>query len=435
MRRPRWLGPYQLLYRISSGGMAEIYRGVIARDGDEHAPVAIKQLLPFYTSDPDFIDMLIDEARITGLFDHHNIARVFEFGVVDDTYFLAMEFIDGHDLRSALRRCRSRGLDMPVEYGIFCVEKALRGLHSAHEQCSIDGRPLEIVHRDFSPSNILIDYDGHVKLIDFGIAKANLRRVKTRVGIIKGKVKYMSPEQTVGRRLDRRSDVFAAGVVLYEAVTGNVPFHAPDDVSVMEAIRTQQPDPTSAQNPRINAAFDAIIEIALRKRREERFDTAESFADALEHFRCKHFPRFYQAHLGGFLSRIFAGEKAEAVQRFRSYDLNALPDDDTATGLRTQYTRLVDVAGLTPPPIPPEPEPEHVLRLDALTDEYVERLLGPAPGEIAALDAVRESKAPLDSAVQRAMETGDTAPHVRVDTRTVTRGEPRPRRRRSEPDG
>jgi serine/threonine protein kinase len=379
MRRPQWFGPYRLLYRVSSGGMAEVFRALyMAPDGRAH-DVAVKRILPCHTSDPEFIDMLIDEAKIAGQLDHANIARLYEFGVVDESYFLAMEFVDGVDLRSIMRRCRERDVELPVEYAVYAIEQALRGLHCAHEQMDDDGRPMEIIHRDFSPSNLLVGYDGRVRLIDFGIAKARLNRAKTRAGVIKGKVKYMSPEQTWGKRLDRRSDVFAAGVVLYEAVTGNPPFHAPDDVALMDAIRAQEPDPPSRQNPRLDAAFDGLLAKALSKEPDARFATAGEFADALAAYRQRRFPRFDVKHLGTFLARIFARERMEAEELYGEYDLGAPPEDVTPTGQRAHYTRLVDLGGLAEGSGPREAE-----GLNDEIDAWLARRRASAPPDDAA---------------------------------------------------
>lgn len=342
MRRPQWFGPYRLLYRISTGGMAEIYRAV-RRDGAGVQHVAIKRVLPSYTADPEFVRMLIEEARLTGLIEHPTVARVYEFGSIDDDYFMAMEYVDGVDMRSVVRRTRERDTSILPEYAVYVVEQALRGLHAAHEQVDADGHALEIIHRDVSPSNVLITWDGGVKLIDFGIAKARRSSISTQAGVIKGKVKYMSPEQTLGKRLDRRSDVFAAGAVLYELVAGNPPFHAPDDVALMEAIRTEQPDPPSHHSPRVRRALDHILEKALAKKRSRRFDTAEDFAHALGAYLEEYAPRFVPADLGGFMSRIFAREKMEAEERFSEYDLEADAPEHTPTGERQHYTRFVSM--------------------------------------------------------------------------------------------
>ncbi len=345
MRRPRWLGPYRLLYRISTGGMAEIFRAVVtAADGSEHQ-VAIKRLLPAFTADEQFVVMLVDEARITAHFAHPNIARTYEFGVVEDEYFLAMEFIDGVDLRSAVLRSRERDTLVPPIAASYVLEMALRGLHHAHEQHGEDGHPLGIIHRDISPSNILLSWDGEVKLIDFGIAKDRMSRAITRHGVIKGKLKYMSPEQTHGKKLDRRSDVFSAGAVLYHTLTGHSPFHAPDDASLMLAVREQQPDPPS-HTAAVDEALDGLDARALAKDPGARYQTAEAFAHALSSWRRSVYgDEEPQERLTRLLSRIFARERREAEERFGEFDLSFVPDDENTAN--RQYTRLVDVGHFT----------------------------------------------------------------------------------------
>ena len=326
--------------------MAEIYRAARPESEGSHEAVAIKRLLPFYTADQEFIDMLIDEAKITCLFDHPNITRTYEFSHIDDEYFLVMEYVEGVDLRSVLRRCRARDARCPAEYGIWAVEQALRGLHCAHEQVDRAGASLEIVHRDFSPSNIMISYKGEVKLIDFGIAKGRLSRVKTRVGVIKGKVRYMSPEQTLGRRLDRRSDVFAAGAVLFEAVTDEAPFRGQSDAEIMSAVRHAEHARPSSLVASGDPALDAILDRALAKEVDARYPTAQAFADDLEAYRRSRYPRFKPTDFGRMLSRFFARERMEQSERYQEFDLKIPDDDDTPTGLRVNYTRLVDMTGV-----------------------------------------------------------------------------------------
>ena len=326
--------------------MAEIYRAVATTADGSEQQVAIKRLLPAYTADEQFVLMLVDEARITAMLEHRNIARIYEFGVVDDEYFLAMEFIEGVDLRSAILRCRERDLALPPDIAAFTVEQALRGLHAAHVQHDDGGAPMEIIHRDFSPSNILVSYDGQVKLIDFGIAKAKMSRTITRHGVIKGKVKYMSPEQTLGKRLDRRSDVFAAGAVLYSAVTSHAPFHAPDDTSLMLAVREQQPDPPSQSADGVDEAFDALVHRALQKHPADRYPDAQAFAEALAAWRERKYPDFDYRRVARFLERIFAREKRESEELFGEYDLTYVGTDED-TGADRQYTRLVDVGHFT----------------------------------------------------------------------------------------
>jgi serine/threonine-protein kinase len=326
--------------------MAEIYRALITTpDGAAH-DVAIKRLLPRYNEDEDFITMLADEARITAQLAHANIAQVYEFGVVDGQHVLAMEFIDGVDLRSLLRRCRERDQPIAPTLAARIVEQALRGLHFAHERRDPDGQPLKIVHRDFSPSNILIGYDGSVKLIDFGIAKARHNRTLTRGGIIKGKVTYMSPEQTMGKRLDARSDVFAAGVVLYSALCGQQPFFAPTDAELMVAIREQEPDPPSRQVSLLDPAMDAILMRAIRKDPDARYASAEAFADALDGWIQSRESDVDAGRLGRLISRVFARERLEAAEHASGLIIGDDPEP-TDSVARRQYTRLVDVGHFT----------------------------------------------------------------------------------------
>ncbi len=340
MRRPRPFGPFLLLYRVASGGMAELYRA--RRPGpDGGEEIALKRPLPVYNDDPEFIVMLTDEARITALFDHPNITRTLEFGVVDGQYFLAMEYVSGTDLRAIIRRARERREPLPATTAVWIVEQALRGLHHAHETCDERGRHLGLVHRDFSPSNILVAADGAVKLTDFGIAKARFNKARTRAGFIKGKVRYMSPEQTRSEVLDRRSDVFAAGVALYFAVCGRVPFRGDDDNAVMDAVRRAAAHPPSAVRPEgLDATFDGIMARALAKSADERYPTARAFADDLDRWRRAVGAGDDRAGAAALVHRMFAREIAEADALYRSFDERAL-DALTPTGSGASYTRLV----------------------------------------------------------------------------------------------
>ena len=213
MRRAQQLGRYHLLDRIAFGGMAEIYRAkTFDAQGQPHL-VAVKRVLAHLAEDDDFIQMLVDEAKIASVLRHGNIARVYEFARAHGEYFIAMEHVDGKDMRTVLERCRTKKKPIPPEHAAYICAEVGAALHAAHSAVDSRGRPLRIIHRDVSPSNIICSYAGEVKLCDFGIAKATLSRVTTKTGVIKGKVKYMSPEQALGRKLDHRSDVFSLGSV------------------------------------------------------------------------------------------------------------------------------------------------------------------------------------------------------------------------------
>lgn len=373
--------------------MAEVYRARLDR-----LDVAIKRLLPRYNDDDEFIVMLTDEARIIARFDHPNIVRLFEFGLVDDQHFLAMEFVDGVDLRSLLRRLRERGHRASAPAMGWVLEQALWGLDAAHEATDEAGRALEVVHRDFSPSNILVGYDGTVKLTDFGIAKARMNKARTRGGMIKGKVKYMSPEQTEGRRLGPASDVFAAGVVLHQALTGRMPFEAATDAELMWAIRTAIPSPASQHRDDLDEQFDAILSTALEKRPDDRHATAADFARALRAWRRATWPRFEPEDLGAIVQRCFAQERADASRAM--VEVQHQDADDTSgharsTSAHTQYTRLVEAAWATGSwPIDPNVQVDAWLaaRRTGTRDEMPALLSGPTGGEASATAETARSK-------------------------------------------
>ncbi len=318
--------------------MAEIYRAKAI--GDEDGPdVAIKRPLPTYNADNDFIVMLMDEARITRRFDHPNLAKVYEFGVVDGQHFLAMEFVDGSDFRGLLRRFAERGQRCPLDVGTYVVQEALAGLHAAHEQQDENGAPLEVIHRDVTPSNILIGYGGEVKLTDFGIAKTRWTRSRTQAGFVKGKVKYMSPEQARKEGLDRRTDLFSAGVVLYYAVTGLHPFRGNNEAAVMDAVRRCDYRPASQLNPNLDGAFDEVIRRALATSRDDRFETAFEFRKTLADWRLNHLGD-QPSKLQKVVRQLFAAEKQEEEALYHSFHHD---DDPTPTFERQSYTRLVGV--------------------------------------------------------------------------------------------
>ena len=258
VRRAQQLGRYHLLDRIAFGGMAEIYRAkTFDANGTPHL-VAVKRVLAHLAEDDDFIQMLVDEAKIASVLRHGNIARVYEFARAHGEYFIAMEHVDGKDMRTVLERCRAKKKPIPPEHAAYIAAEVGAALHAAHSAVDSRGRPLRIIHRDVSPSNIICSYAGEVKLCDFGIAKATLSRVTTKTGVIKGKVKYMSPEQALGRKLDHRSDVFSLGSCLYEMLTRIPPFTATNEMDLLIKVRDAKYRPVSELQPGIPPELEAI---------------------------------------------------------------------------------------------------------------------------------------------------------------------------------
>jgi serine/threonine-protein kinase len=302
------LGRYHLLDRIAFGGMAEIFRAkTFDSRGREHM-VAVKRVLRHLSEDDDFLQMLVDEAKIASRLDHPNIAKVYEFVRVGDDYFIAMEFVDGKDVRSILDRCRADGLWLSPQDCAYIIMRTAEGLHSAHEQRDGAGSSLHIVHRDVSPSNVIISFQGHVKLCDFGIAKASLSRIQTRTGVIKGKVKYMSPEQAMGRPLDRRSDVFSAGSVLYEMLTKQPPFSAENEMELIFRVRDAKFARPTRFNPEIPQPLERILRKALSRSLGSRHQSALELAEELRRFLAEAAPDYTPGRLGRLVREMFKQE-------------------------------------------------------------------------------------------------------------------------------
>ncbi len=283
-KQPIPFGKYYLLDRINIGGMAEVWRAKTFGESGFEKLVAIKRILPNIAEDEEFITMFIDEAKITVQLTHANIAQVFDLGRIGESYFIAMEYVAGRDLRAIFDRGRKRGEPAPIALTCYAIAKMCEGLDYAHRKRDAAGRDLHIVHRDVSPQNCLISYEGEVKVIDFGIAKAANKATKTQAGILKGKFGYMSPEQVRGLPLDQRSDVFAAGIVLYEMLTGERLFTGDSDFSVLEKVRQVDILPPTRYNRRIPEGLEKVVLTALAKDPDERYPYASDLADALQRF-------------------------------------------------------------------------------------------------------------------------------------------------------
>jgi len=273
-------GQYILLEKIGSGGMAELFKAKkIGIEGFERV-LAIKRILPHLSSDEEFITMFIDEAKLIARLSHKNITHIYDFGRIEQNYYIAMEYIRGKDLRSALRRCHETNLKFPLPLAIFIAKEIASGLSYAHRQKDSMGQGLNIIHRDISPQNILISYDGDVKVVDFGIAKASSHS-RTTTGVLKGKLSYMSPEQAWGRPIDHRSDIFSLGIVLYEMLTGERLFKGDAEINTLEKVRAARIDPLpSSFNIELSAGLEQKILKALAKETSERYqDASEMEAD------------------------------------------------------------------------------------------------------------------------------------------------------------
>jgi serine/threonine-protein kinase len=283
---PRAFGKYTLLSRLATGGMADVFVALLRADFGFEKLVVIKCLLPSLAADQRHVAMFLDEARTAATLSHPNIVQMFDAGEVDGTYYIAMEFIEGQDLRSLMRRLHDRGqIGLPLDHAIFVLTRLLSGLEYAHQKRDFHGNPLRIVHRDISPQNVVITFSGDVKIVDFGVAKSAMQLgEKTEVGQLKGKVAYMSPEQARGQPIDWRSDLFSAGVVLFELTTGTRLFRGNNEVETLRRIYTAEHPRPSQVKPDFPVELEAIVMRALARDRRSRYQSAREMQTELLQF-------------------------------------------------------------------------------------------------------------------------------------------------------
>ncbi len=313
-------GRYQLLKKIASGGMGQVLLAKKGQDDFEKL-VVLKRILPHLVEDEEFFTMFRDEARITMRLDHPNIARINEFGVEGGVHFIEMEYVAGEDVRRIEKRAASVGKGIPIGVILKIIADAAAGLDFAHKARDARGVPLGLVHRDVSPQNVLIGFDGSVKLIDFGVAKAAGRSQHTATGILKGKFPYMSPEQAQGEELDCRSDVFALGIVLWEQLTGRRLFKGENDLATQRLVRACQVPAPSSVEPSVPEGLDPITLKALSKEPSERYQDAAELRNALEDFALHNAIPTSSSSLAAFMQDLYAERIAkEADPRFFEED-------------------------------------------------------------------------------------------------------------------
>jgi len=296
-----------LLEKLAAGGMAEVYRAIQQGYGGFEKVVAVKRILPHFASDEEFKNMFVMEAQLSGLMQHPNVVQVFSNGESEGYLYLVMEFVDGKNLRQLLARADKQKVRIPIESACYIIAEAAKGLEYAHSFVDVrTGQGMEIVHRDMSPQNIMLSYDGGVKIVDFGIAKAAARSEHTRAGVLKGKFGYMSPEQAQGMPIDRRTDIFALGIIFFELLTQRRLFSHDDDMRTLQLIRECNVPRPSKYNPSISPALDRIVLKALAKNRSDRYANAgELYAD-VHRFMNQKYPQFLSMDFAKFLkTKVF----------------------------------------------------------------------------------------------------------------------------------
>ncbi len=311
-------GRYQLLERLAVGGMAELYRARKVAAAGVTKAVVVKKILPAFAGQRDFVRMFINEARIAVTLSHGNIAQVFDFGEVDGEYYLAMEYVRGQPLSKVIRRAHALGLPwLPEEYAVFIAQEMSKGLQYAHTRTDELHHPLNIIHRDVSPQNVIIGYEGEVKLVDFGIARARgATDSELREGAVKGKYPYFSPEQARGDDVDLRTDIYATGVVLYQMCCGRLP-HEGKMVQTMQSIlRGDFPAPRTL-NPGLSEELERIVLTAMAPTADGRYASAEAFGHALGEHLHHGGVRVSSRSLGELMAFLFEPELLAAGVQLR----------------------------------------------------------------------------------------------------------------------
>jgi len=358
---PEVFGKYYLVDKIATGGMAEIFKAKSYSHAGFEKLLVIKRILQHHSENEDFVKMFIDEAKISVQLQHPNIVHIYDFGKLHSNCYIAMECVDGKDVKQILRKLAERRKYLPEEYAVFIAHDALAGLDYAHKKTNLQGAPQNIVHRDMSPSNLLVSYEGDVKVADFGIAKAEHRAYDTKDGVLKGKFEYMSPEQARGKANHGSTDVFSTGIILWEMLTGRRMFKTDNDLATLEKIKSGGYPPPSVLNPHISTRLDEIVMKALAVDRADRYPSALAFENALAAYLAPNTPSAVKRSLSDFLQELFAEERAQEKLNLEqgseiAIDLFNRPED---LALEPDWQEDLNTAGPTlhQAPVPPKPNP------------------------------------------------------------------------------
>jgi TonB family protein len=371
-------GQYVIEDHIATGGMADVYKARMMGMEGFQKTVAIKRILSNLTDSEEFVRMFIDEAKLAAQLSHNNIIHIFDLGKVDRSHYIAMEYIEGRDLRSILEECRERDIKMPIELALHITTLLASALDYAHKKRDFDNRALGLVHRDVSPQNVLISFDGDVKLCDFGIAKAASKASQTRAGALKGKLQYMSPEQAWGKDIDHRSDLFSLGLVLFEMLTNEKVFSGTSELSVLEQVRDPIITAPSMKNPDVDPEVDRVIFLALNAEREERYQSAEDMKRDLERISRKLGKAADRSTLVAFLESLDGRERATPPP-------GAADKTPVPTAPPSEPPPPTPPAE-TPPETHPEPPPSDEAGVLLTADDDLEKVLAaPASAETARL--------------------------------------------------
>lgn len=351
MSLPERLGRYLLIRKIATGGMAEIFLAKLHGAEGFEKQVVIKKILPQWASDKDFVRMLIDEAKISVRLNHPNIVQVYELAREGEVYYIAMEYLEGVDLRHLMQKVKGEGKKIPLAVGLTIIIEVLDGLIYAHSKKDSSGNSLQIVHRDISPQNILVSFDGTVKLTDFGIAKAASQSHETMTGVLKGKLAYMSPEQANQETLDARSDLYSTAIVLYELLSGERLFHKGSDLDTLDRVRRGQVTFSPEAERTLPSPIRGILMKSLAKEKTDRYPDASSFREGILKFSRRIRKELRREEVGSFVSSLFAKEialQAEEAARPLSRAAGLLQEETRAAAVKEVFVRQTPEGDTTP---------------------------------------------------------------------------------------
>ncbi len=315
--QPVRFGKYILVEKLATGGMAQLYRAKILGVQGFEKLIAIKMILPHLAKEHELVSSFIDEAKLAALLNHQNIVQIYDFGSMEESYFISMEYLFGKDLRAIATKSKERALPVRLENALYIISRVCSGLDYAHKLRDFQGKPLDIIHRDISPQNIFVTYEGDVKILDFGIAKAASQSTITQYGMIKGKVAYMSPEQAAGKFIDRRSDIFSTGILFYELVTGSRMFTGESTMQILAKVREAEFDSPESVTPGLPDKISTILKRALAKDPEERYQSGGEMLRDMEECMVELSLRLTSGGLALYMKELFQDEIAAEDQLIR----------------------------------------------------------------------------------------------------------------------
>ncbi|MBX3016767.1 MAG: protein kinase [Bdellovibrionaceae bacterium] len=430
-------GKYLLLEKLASGGMAEVYLAKSIGANGINKFLAIKRILPQYSDNPEFIEMFKEEAKIAVNLNHGNVVSIFDFGVERSQFYLVMEYVEGQNMRQVLNHMKKENKDFSLDQIVYLIKEVASGLDHAH-RCldGATGRPLNITHRDMSPQNVMLSFEGEIKVVDFGIAKAENQMEHTRAGTIKGKFGYMSPEQADGQSVDLRTDIFSLGIVLWELLAKDRLFVAQSEAATLRRVRECQIPSLRKINPNIPPELERICNKALAKDRSLRYQTSAAFHKDLNRFLNVQYPEFSTQEFSKFMKSLYNKMYVENRKKFAEYAKLQIEEEKTAV---TQTATATVTATDTAPHLansfpPPAAQVNHVampppsLNSVPMPPGRAGAIIAPPPADQVSEDEPLQLEVPENSKVDvqnlRLQDRPETSPRLAAQLKEASRTTP-----------